>query len=140
MGGLLVLFDEFSLFLQKYAASRATGKLQDLLNGISDRQGKSVFLGFTQIDPDSVLETYAQGARRDDVKKELDRLPRDRRARLFSLMESVLDSYLKQDEDAWETWQQNQRIRAAMIRNREMLANYFFQRYDETLGWGRTKR
>jgi len=140
MGGLLVLFDEFSLFLQKYAASRATGKLQDLLNGISDRQGKSVFLGFTQIDPDSVLETYAQGARRDDVKKELDRLPRDRRARLFSLMESVLDSYLKQDEDAWKVWQQNQRIRAAMIRNREMLANYFFQRYDETLGWGEDEK
>lgn len=55
-------------------------------------------------------------------------------------MESVLDSYLKQDEDAWKVWQQNQRIRAAMIRNREMLANYFFQRYDETLGWGEDEK
>jgi len=140
MGGLLVLFDEFSLFLQKYAASRTAGKLQELLNGISDRQGKSVFLGFTQIDPDSVLETYAQGARRDDVRKELDRLPRDKRMRLFSLMEGVLDSYLKQDENAWQIWLRNQPIRAAMSRNREMLTDYFFQRYDETLRWSEDKK
>ncbi len=140
MGGLLVLFDEFSLFLQKYALSRAAGKLQDLLNGISDRQGKSVFLGFTQIDPDSVLETYAQGARRDDVRKELDRLPRDKRMRLFSLMEGVLDSYLKQNENVWQAWLQNQPIRAAMSRNRETLTDYFFQRYDETLRWSHDEK
>ncbi len=135
MGGLLVLFDEFSLFLQKYAASRAAGKLQDLLNGISDRQGKSAFLAFAQIELDSVLETYAQGGRRDDVKKELDRLPQDKRVRLFSLMESVLDSYLKQDESAWEAWQQRQPIRAALWRNGETLTNYFSQRYEDTLHW-----
>lgn len=139
MGGLLVLFDEFSLFLQKYAASRAAGKLQDLLNGISDRQGKSAFLAFTQIELDSVLETYAQGARRDDVKKELDRLPQDKRARLFSLMEGVLASYLKQDEKAWEAWLQRQPIRVAMSRNRETLYEYFSQRYDNTLQWGPEK-
>jgi hypothetical protein len=135
MGGLLVLFDEFSLFLQKYAASRAAGKLQDLLNGIADRQGKSAFLAFTQIELESVLDTYTQGARRDDVKKELDRLPQDKRARLFSLMEGVLDSYLKQDEAAWEAWLQRQPIRAAMSRNRETLTEYFSQRYDDTLRW-----
>lgn len=135
MGGLLVLFDEFSLFLQKYATSRAVGKLQDLLNGISDRRGKSAFLAFTQIELDSVLETYTQGARRDDVKKELDRLPRDKRSRLFSLMESVIDSYLKQDESAWEVWTQRRPIRAAISRNRETLYDYFSQRYDVTLHW-----
>ena len=44
LGGLLVLFDEFSLFLQKYVALSSAGKLQELLNGVSKRQGKSVFL------------------------------------------------------------------------------------------------
>lgn len=140
MGGLLVLFDEFSLFLQKYAASRAVGKLQDLLNGISDRQGKSAFLAFAQIELESVLEMYTQGARRDDVKKELDRLPQNRRARLFSLMESVLDSYLKQNEAAWEAWLQYQPVRAAISRNRETLTDYFAQRYDVVLGWNDAKK
>ncbi|MDW8227248.1 MAG: hypothetical protein RMJ60_05565 [Anaerolineales bacterium] len=135
MGGLLVLFDEFSLFLQKYAASRVAGKLQELLNGISDRQGKSAFLAFSQIELESVLETYTQGTRRDDVRKELDRLPQDKRARLFSLMESVLDSYLKQDEAAWNAWLQRQPIRAAMFRNRETLYEYFPQRYNDILQW-----
>ena len=140
MGGLLILFDEFSLFLQKYATSRMAGKLQDLLNGISDRQGKSAFLAFTQIDIDSVLDTYTQGNRHQDVQKELDRLPRDRRTRLFSLMEGVLDAYLKQDESTWQAWmQQHQRIRPVMSRNREMLYDYFSQRYDVTLQWGPEK-
>ena len=140
MGGLLILFDEFSLFLQKYATSRTAGKLQDLLNGISDRQGKSAFLAFTQIELDSVLENYAQGARRDDVRKELDRLPQDKRSRLFSLMESVLDSYLKQKENAWQAWmQQRQHIRPVMSRNRETLYEYFSQRYDGTLQWDAEK-
>lgn len=140
MGGLLILFDEFSLFLQKYATSRMAGKLQDLLNGISDRQGKSAFLAFTQIDIDSVLDTYTQRNPHQDVQKELDRLPRDKRARLFSLMEGVLDAYLKQDESAWQAWmQQHQHIRPVMSRNREMLYDYFSRRYDVTLQWGPEK-
>lgn len=139
MGGLLILFDEFSLFLQKYAASRAAGKLQDLLNGISDRQGKSAFLAFTQVELESVLETYAHGTRRDDVRKELERLPKDKRFRLFSLMESVLESYLKQDENVWQGWLQSQPIRSAMTRNRETLYDYFSQRYNIVLQWGPEK-
>ncbi len=135
MGGLLILFDEFSLFLQKYVVSRAAGKLQDLLNGISDRLGKSAFLAFTQIDLDNVVDTYAQGSRRDDVRRELDRLPKNRRNRLFSLMESVLDSYLKQDDIVWEEWMKRHPIRATMTRNREMLLNYFSQRYETNLRW-----
>jgi hypothetical protein len=135
MGGLLILFDEFSLFLQKYAASRAAGKLQELLNGISDRKGKSAFLAFAQQDIDSVLDTYAHGTHLENIRRELDRLPKDKRARLFSVMESVLDAYLKQDQIAWEGWIQKQPIRAAMVRSREMLYDYFDQRYNRTLRW-----
>ncbi len=133
LGGVLILFDEFSLFLQKYAISQSPGKLQELLNGISDRPGESAFLAFTQIDIESVVNTYAQGERREDVKKELGRITR--RARLFSLMEGVLDAYLKQDSVAWNAWQNKENIRKTMFRNREMLFTYFPKRYSATLNW-----
>lgn len=134
LGGVLILFDEFSLFLQKYAASRTPGKLQELLNGISDRPGESAFLAFTQIDIDSVVDTYAQGERREDIKKEIDRITR--RARFFSLMEGVLDAYLKQDEAAWNTWwDKNHKVRPTMVQCREMLFTYFPKRYSTTLQW-----
>jgi hypothetical protein len=135
LGGLLVLFDEFSLFLQKYMAAQAVGKLQELLNGISKRPGKSAFLAFSQQDVDSVAETYAQGQRREDVKKELERLPKDKRARLFSLMESVLDSYLKQDEINWPTWRELPPVRAALVQARESVLEHFGKHYSNELQW-----
>jgi len=138
LGGLLVLFDEFSLFLQKYMAARTVGKLQELLNGISKRQGKSVFLAFAQQDIDTVAETYASASQRlEDVKKELERLPKDKRVRLHSLMESVLGSYLKQNDLAWQSWYTGERAaRAALAQARESLLKYFGKHYTEDLQWG----
>lgn len=135
LGGLLVLFDEFSLFLQKYIAARTVGKLQELLNGISKRRGKSVFLAFSQQDVDSVAETYAQGQRRDDVKKELERLPKDQRAQLYSLMEGVLASYLKQDADRWAIWYEHPLRKGTFVQARETLSTYFRRRYVDELKW-----
>lgn len=135
LGGLLILFDEFSLFLQKYVGARTPGKLQELLNGVGDRPGKSAFLAFTQIDVDTVAETYTRGQRLEDVKKELERLPKDKRARLFSLMESVLASYLKQDETAWRNWEKQREVRGPLVLARETLYNYFSRRYNNMLQW-----
>lgn len=136
LGGVLILFDEFSLFLQKYATARTPGKLQELLNGISNHPGESAFLAFTQLDIESVVDTYAYGNRREDIRRELDRLPRDKRARLFSLMEGVLDAYLKQDEAAWNTWwDKNHKVRPTMVRNLDTLLTYFPKRYSHTLQW-----
>ena len=133
LGGLLILFDEFSLFLQKYMTARSVGKLMELLNGIARRQGKTAFLAFSQHDVDSVAETYAQGQRREDVKKELERLPKDKRARLYSLMESVLASYLKQDKNAWETWQIS--VKPYLARAREIVLEHFGKYYSNELQW-----
>ncbi len=137
LGGLLVLFDEFSLFLQKYMAARTVGKLQELLNGISKQQGKSVFLAFAQQDIDTVAETYAQARQRlEDVKKELERLPKDKRVRLHSLMESVLGSYLKQNDLAWQSWYTRERaVKATLVQARESLLKYFGKHYTEDLQW-----
>ncbi len=135
LGGLVVLFDEFSLFLQKYAAGRVVGKLQELLNGISKRQSKSVFLAFSQVDVETVAETYAQGQRREDIKKELERLPKDKRGRLFSLMESVLDAYLRQDETAWRNWSEKPSIKPKLARAREIVYEHFGKHYSNELQW-----
>ena len=135
LGGLLVLFDEFSLFLQKYVMARSVGKLQELLNGIGDCVGKSAFLAFSQQDVDTVAENYAQGLRLQDVRKELERLPKDKRGRLFSLMESVLASYLKQDEQNWEKWYQETKVKPALVRGREIAYDYFGKHYSADLKW-----
>lgn len=135
LGGLLILFDEFSLFLQKYIAARTVGKLQELLNGVSKRPGKCAFLAFSQQDVDSVTETYAQGQRRDDVKKELERLPKDRRAQLYSLMEGVLASYLKQDVARWVAWYDKPSRKGTFVQAREVLATHFRRRYADELKW-----
>lgn len=133
LGGLLVLFDEFSLFLQKYVTSRSAGKLQELLNGISKRQGKSVFLAFSQQDVDTVADAYTQGQRREDVKKELERLPKDKRASLYSLMEGVLAAYLSQDEHNWQIWRPQ--IRGWLTQVRTIVYEYFGKRYSTDLRW-----
>ncbi|MEM4725287.1 MAG: hypothetical protein QXP01_09775, partial [Candidatus Hadarchaeum sp.] len=135
LGGLLVLFDEFSLFLQKYIAARTVGKLQELLNGISKRQGKCAFLAFSQQDVDSVAETYAQGQRRDDVKKELERLPKDKRAQLYSLMEGVLASYLKQNAVSWSAWYEQHPLKGYFTQARIITLTHFRRRYEEELRW-----
>ena len=135
LGGLLVLFDEFSLFLQKYIAARTTGRLQELLNGISKRQSKSAFLAFSQQDVDSVMETYAEGQRRDDVKKELERLPKDKRAQLYSLMEGVLASYLKQDTASWSAWYEQPPRKGTFVQAREFVSTQFRKHYTEDLKW-----
>lgn len=133
LGGLLVLFDEFSLFLQKYVASRSAGKLQELLNGISKRQGKSVFLALSQQDVDTVADAYTQGQRREDVKKELERLPKDKRARLYSLMEGVLAAYLSQDEGNWQIWRPQ--IKGWLTQVRTIVYEHFGKRYSTDLRW-----
>ena len=42
LGGVLILFDEFSFYVQRFAQC-ATGDLQDLLNGVDNNQGTVVF-------------------------------------------------------------------------------------------------
>src|SRR5690606_4464731 len=56
LSGVLVLFDEFSQFVQRYSEGKAIGDLQNLLLGIQDHRGKALFLAFAQHDPDEVAD------------------------------------------------------------------------------------
>ncbi len=105
--GLLVLFDEFSEFVRRYAERRGMGgaSLQDLLDGVHSRQERSAFVAFSQHDPDTVAQNVfrvmADTQGQDSLSKELTRLPQ--RQTLFSSLETVLAAYLKQHEEGWDT-------------------------------------
>jgi hypothetical protein len=107
--GLLVLFDEFSEFIHRYAGQRGMGgaSLQELLNGIANRPGKAAFVAFSQHDPDTVAQnifrTGGDTQGQDSLSKELTRLPVPQRQTLFSSLETVLAAYLKKNAEGWDT-------------------------------------
>ena len=135
LGGLLILFDEFSLYVQRYAQSRAVGELQDLLQGVENHPTKAIFLAFAQHDPDDVAEqTLYGGQTLQSLKKELQRLPR--KYALYSLMESVLDSYLKQPETTWSEFLKDPRVRGALLGEAsEITWKAFHKHYNDELKW-----
>jgi hypothetical protein len=136
LGGILILFDEFSLYIERYGQRNAAVELQDLLNGVDDQQGKVVFLAFAQHDPDTVAENIAMaGAVRESLHKALSRLPQKGRFALFSLMESVIDVYLQQDERAWQIFVQDPKVRGNVYQATDVTYDQFKKRYDRELGW-----
>lgn len=135
LAGLLILFDEFSLYVQRYARDRAVGELQDLLQGIEDHRQKAAFLAFAQHDPDEVAkQTLHGGQLLQNLQKELGRLPK--RFALYSLMESVLDSYLKQSAQGLEQLLANREVRGRVLgETTEIAWDTFSKHYDQELGW-----
>lgn len=134
LGGILVLFDEFSLYIQRYAQRSAAGELQDLLNGIEDQKGKSVFLCFAQHDPVTMARNILKtGQGLESLEKELNRIPR--KVSLYSLMESVIDSYLNQPEKAWRDFRATQAARGPLARASNITLDVFRKRYEDNLHW-----
>lgn len=135
LAGLLILFDEFSLYVQRYARDKAVGELQDLLQGIEDHRRKAAFLAFAQHDPDEVArQTLHSGQLLQNLQKELGRLPK--RFALYSLMESVLDSYLKQSTEGWEQLLAHREVRGLILgETTEVAWEIFSKHYQEELGW-----
>lgn len=137
-GGLLVLFDEFTLYLNKYARRHAAANLQDLLNGIDNHRGKAAFVAFAQVDPETTAENMTiAGNERADLKKALTRLPR--KHRLHSLLESVIDAYLLQSQPAWEKFIEPMSVRGKLTGASDVAYNSFSRRYDRALRWTPTK-
>jgi hypothetical protein len=134
LGGMLILFDEFSAYINKYAQRNATGELQDLLNGVDDQRGKVVFLAFAQHDPLTVAEqVHLPGQSRESLKRELTRLTR--KFALYSLMESVIDAYLKQSDDAWQRFTAEAKVKGHLYQATDFTHELFKARYDRELHW-----
>jgi len=139
LAGLVILFDEFSQFVERYSQSKAIGDLQDLLNGIGDRHGKALFVAFAQHDPDEVAERQQGGQTLQNIKRELGRI--DRKYALYSLMESVLNAYLAQSESAWEKFlKENPRVKGCIYgQATELVWDLYHKRYDQELRWTNDK-
>ena len=134
-GGVLILFDEFSLYVQRYALRNAAGELQDLLNGVDSHRGKAVFLAFAPYDPMTVADSAAlNSAQRQSLKKELTRI--QKKFALFSLMEGVIDAYLNQTPPAWETFLADPRTRGSLFQASDVALQIFNKRYSRDLRWG----
>jgi hypothetical protein len=139
--GLVVIFDEFLAFLEDYYRRMQSGgagsALQSLLNGISSTRGKSLFVGFSQRDPDQALHHLVEsGGGRNEVQvlqKELNRLPQPNRYQLYSSLETVLDGYLRQEETLWNQVYGDhfQSIQHASNRTRALMGRL----YEDAAGW-----
>ena len=135
LGGILILFDEFSLYVNNYAKRSAAGDLQDMLNGVSNNQGKVVFIAFAQQDPNTTAQNaLASGnaEQRDSLIKELTRIPK--KFVLHSLLESVIDSYLDQPSDKWQMFAQDSAVSLPLASATNIAYEQFRDRY-EKLGW-----
>ncbi|MBN2258343.1 MAG: hypothetical protein JW704_11050 [Anaerolineaceae bacterium] len=139
LAGLVILFDEFSQFIERYSQSKAVGDLQDLLNGIGDLKGKALFVAFAQHDPDEVAERQQGGQTLQNIKRELSRI--DRKYALYSLMESVLNAYLAQSEPAWDKFlKENPRVKGYIYgQATELVWDLYHNRYDQELRWTNDK-
>lgn len=137
LGGVIVLFDEFSLYIQNYAKRTAAGDLQDLLNGVDECRGKAVFMAFAQQDPITAAQNALIGAtpeQKESLLKEITRIPQSGKFILHSLMESVIDSYLEQPKEKWQKFIQEPNVSLLISQATNVALDQFKDRYTK-LGW-----
>lgn len=140
LAGIVVLFDEFSLFVQRYAQRRAAGELQELLVGIEDLGNKALFLAFSQHDPITVAKNYVKNEEHgQSLERELTRIPSTGRLFLYSLIESVIDAYLHQPDEAWKEFASDRQVKGPLARASNVAMELFHKRYEEDLKWGPEK-
>lgn len=136
-GSALILFDEFSTFVQNYAEGWGIGAgapLQDLLSGVTNRRGKVAVVAFAQHDPRTLVErSLASDAQVLGIEKELDRL--DQVYTLKAVLEDVLDSYLRQDQRLWSQLMAKPDFRQQLKSAADLTRRIFGKRYDEELKW-----
>ena len=140
LGGVVVLFDEFSLYITNYAQRSAAGDLQDLLNGVDKCRGKAVFMAFAQQDPITVAQNAFMSAgsdQRESLLKELTRIPQ--KHILHSLMESVINSYLEQPKEKWQRFIQEKNVSILISQATNVAFEQFRVRYAK-LGWSRIEK
>ena len=133
LGGVLVLFDEFSLFVQSYG-KRPGGELQDLLNGTEANRGKTLFVAFTQESPENGLGND-QSSGVQNLHKELNRIPKNNRLNLQSSLEDVLRGFFKEDNEKWYEFLGTPGISAQVSDASGAALAAFKTYYPRELGW-----
>lgn len=135
LSGLVVLFDEFHVFIDSYAKAPEKGNpLQNLLNvfELKKNQGRSLFCALATMDPTAAAQSALKrtGGDPQNIGKELNRI--GTRLRFKCEMEAVLDSMLRQQDEAWERLSEH--CRSPLARATTSSQRVFRERFDD-LGW-----
>lgn len=135
-GGLLVLFDEFSVFVRDYLSNNPLGApFQDLMNGVSGHQGQALFVGLSQHDPNVIAERTG-GPEGSDLLKELNRIPQANRPFMQTLLEDVLGAYFRTDDDAWTRFMADHSTASRVADASNLAYALFSKRYGPSqMGW-----
>jgi hypothetical protein len=137
--GLVILFDEFNAFMHSYSKRDTAGTpLQDLLNGIANNRGNSVFVGFSQRDPMTIVNSLPP-TNRDALTLEMSRIPQNQRTMLFNNLETVLDAYIGADETSLNSALQASKAWPALLDAEQTTQILFKRRYERELQWGSEK-
>jgi DNA repair exonuclease SbcCD ATPase subunit len=135
IGGLLILFDEFSEFVRSYSSLHPIGvPLQELLNGVDNYRSKVLFVALAQHEPEKVVKndgTLQYGA----LTKELTRLPLNKRFWLHSSLEDVLGAYFKPNHANWAKLLLEPGIGSRVASASELTLEVFAERYRRVMGW-----
>ncbi|SEJ90361.1 hypothetical protein SAMN04488058_13214 [Deinococcus reticulitermitis] len=134
-GGLLILFDEFSMFVRDYLTNNPTGApFQDLMNGVSNHRSKALFVGLSQHDPNVLAERGGPAAA--DLLKELNRIPQPNRQRMQTMLEDVLGAYFRTDEAAWAQFMAQRPVATRVADASELAYTLYKRRYGPgQMGW-----
>ncbi|WP_104989993.1 hypothetical protein [Deinococcus sp. NW-56] len=135
-GGLLIIFDEFSMFIRDYKTNNPTGApFQELMNGVSNRQGKALFVGLSQHDPNVIAERVG-GPEGEELLKELNRIPQPNRQKMQTMLEDVLGAYFRTDEGAWAQFMAQRGIATRVADASELAYTLYKRRYGPgQMGW-----
>ena len=142
--GLLILFDEFSAFTRSYAQDYVLTRgtpLQSLIDGVVNCGHLAVIVALSQYDPNSDVQTIFQkiGASDDDrqnIDKELNRLPAPERYQLYSSLEIVLSNLLRQDENSWNELTQPDKVWGQIEDANNDVMRLYEAHYSEEMEWG----
>lgn len=135
IGGVLILFDEFSEFVRGYSSLHPTGvPLQELLNGVEENRNKVLFVALSQHEPERVVgnDGTVQYA---SLTKELTRLPYKNRYWLHSTLEDVLGAYFKPNLDQWKQMMSEPGVSSRVTDASEIAYEAFVDRYKRILLW-----
>lgn len=139
IGGVLVLFDEFSEFVRSYADLHPTGvPLMELLNGVEANRGHVVFAALSQHEPEKVVKSDGT-AQYASMTKELTRLPQANRHWLHSTLEDVLGAYFRPSPDNWTRFMRMPGVSSQVAGASDLAYDVLSERYRRTLNWDAQK-
>lgn len=135
IGGLLILFDEFSEFVRNYSKLHPIGvPLQELLNGVEQYRSKVLFVALAQHEPERVVQNDGT-VQYDALIRELNRLPLNNRFWLHSSLEDVLGAYFKPNMENWEKLLREPGIGNRVASASELTLEVLAERYKRVLRW-----